>query len=584
MNKTMRIICWVLAAVLLTGLLSAGAEGVSGSFEGEGKGRGGAIRIELVLENSAIKDIRVLEHSETPGFDKAMEEMTAAAVEQNTARPDAVSGASLTSAGFAEAIADALKKAGLTPDMLVKKEAKAAEKKEITAEHQVVVVGAGGAGMIAAIKAKEKGADVLLIEKMSFAGGNTLISGAEYAAPGNEIQKKEGIEDSADLFYEDVLKAGGKPELIRVLADKALEGANWLAEDPGVEWEDELMFFGGHSVKRSLIPMGASGKEIVTKLLKRVEALGIPVLLNVKATELILKDGAVVGVKAEGPDASYTLSAGSVVIAAGGFGASMDMLHKYAPDMKDVSLSTNNTGATGDGMMLAEAAGAKLVDMEKVQLYPICNTLTGALLYADDTRLYGSTIIVNKEGKRFVEELDTRYAISMGILAQTGKVCYELWDETAAQSDKILVNHPAEIKDLIATGQLVIADTLDEAAAFFGVDAGALKETVARFNSFVDGGKDLDFNKRGTLKKIETAPYYLMVAAPAVHHTMGGIDINPAAQVLTADGAVIPGLFAAGEVTGGIHGNNRLGSVAIADITVYGGIAGESAAAYAMGK
>lgn len=570
--------------VLLMGLLPVAAEGISGVFKGEGNGRGGVIKIELVLENSAIKDIKVLEHSETPGFDSALETMTKTAVSENTSTPDAVSGASLTSQGFIEAIADAMKKAGLTPDMLVGKDVVALERKDISEDHQVIVIGAGGAGLIAAIKAKEKGAEVVVLEKMSFAGGNTLISGAEYAAPGNEIQKKEGIEDSADLLYGDVLKGGGKPELIRVLADKALEGAEWLTNDPGVEWEDGLMFFGGHSVKRSLIPQGASGKEIITKLLKRVESLGIPVMLNVKATELILMDGAVKGVKAEGLDADYTFNAKSVVIAAGGFGASMDMLHKYAPDMIDVSLSTNNAGATGDGMMIAEAAGAKLTDMEKVQLYPICNTLTGALLYADDTRLYGSTIIVNKEGKRFVEELDTRYAISMGILAQTGKVCYELWDETATQSDKILVNHPAEIKDLIETKQLVVADTLDEAAAFFGVDAEALKQTVARFNGFVDGGKDLDFNKRGTLKKIETAPFYFMTAAPAVHHTMGGVDINPDTQVLKADGFVIPGLYAAGEVTGGIHGNNRLGSAAITDITVFGGIAGERAADYAMAK
>ena len=584
MRKHLKLLCLAMVAVLLMALLPAGAQGVSGVFEGVGKGRGGEIRLEVTLENGAIKDIKVLEQSETPGFDSALDTLSQEAVAKNSADPEAVSGASLTSEGFKEALADALGKAGVAASDLTQKEVEAKAKNEVNETHQVIVVGAGGAGLIAAIKAKEAGADVIVLEKMSFAGGNTLISGAEYAAPGNEIQKKEGIEDSADKMYEDVLVAGGKPELIRVLADKALEGANWLKDDAGVVWEDEMMFFGGHSVKRSLVPQGASGKEIITKLLARASELGIPVLLNTRATDLILTDGAVTGVKAESPDTSYVLGAKSVVMATGGFGANADMRASYAPDLAEISLTTNNTGATGDGMVMAQAIGANLIDMEKIQLYPICNPLTGALLYADDTRLYGGTLIMNKEGKRFVEELDTRYAISMGILAQTGKVCYELWDDKVTKDSMILENHAAEIKDLIERKLLVVADTLEEAAAFYDMDAEAMKETVARFNSFVDGGKDLDFNKRGKLFKIETAPFYLMKAAPAVHHTMGGIEINPNAQVTKADGSVIPGLYAAGEVTGGIHGKNRLGSVAITDITVFGGVAGENAAAYALGK
>lgn len=585
MKRMIKTLSFLVAAVLLLTMSMAGATGVSGVYEGVGQGRGGEIRLEVTLENSAIKDIKVLAHNETPGFDTAMDAMTKEVIGKNSAAPEAVSGATLTSQGFVEALTDALSKAGLTPADLVAKEVTAAtEKTEVTEDHQVVVIGAGGAGLIAAIKAKEKGAEVIVLEKMSFAGGNTLISGAEYAAPGNEIQKKEGIEDNADKLYDDVLVAGGRPELIRVLADKALEGANWLHEDAGVVWEDEMMFFGGHSVKRSLVPQGASGKEIITKLLARVEALGVPVLLNTKATALIMKDGAVVGVKAEGPESNYTLNAKSVVIATGGFGANADMRAANAPDLAGITLTTNAVGSTGDGILMAESVGAGLTDMEKIQLYPICNPLTGALLYADDTRLYGGTIIVNKEGKRFVEELDTRYAISMGILAQTGHVCYELWDDTVTKDSKILENHAAEIKDLKEKDLLVVADTLDEAAAFFGVDAAVLKETVERFNGYVEGGKDLEFNKRGKLFKIETAPFYLMKAAPAVHHTMGGIQITPQTQVTKADGTVIPGLFAAGEVTGGIHGKNRLGSVAITDITVFGGIAGESAATYALDK
>ncbi len=556
-----------------------------GVYEGTGIGKGGEIKVSVNIKGDVITEINTLSHNETPGFDAAIDTLTEKMISLNSTDVDIVSGCTLTSKGFTEAVNAALTSAGATADMLKKTDTglKNEAKKDIVESHDIVIIGAGGAGLTAAIEAKAAGADVIVLEKMPMAGGNTLISGAEYAAANNWIQKKEGIEDSAELHTQDTLKGGdnlAKEELVKIMAENALAGAEWLRDEVGVIWEDELMFFGGHSVKRSLIPLGASGREIITKLVAKAEKMDIPVLLNTKATSLITdSNGKVVGVKAEGEDANYTFSTSkAVIIASGGFGSNVEMRVKYNPDIDGSILSTNTTGSTGDGVVMAEDIGANLLGMEYIQTYPICDPLTGTLLYFDDARLYGHTVIVNKEGKRFVEELGRRDVMSMGIKAQTGNVCYELLDQNGFVASKLQENHGPELDYLYRNDLLVKADTLDKAAEFFGIDAAELKNTVDKYNSYVEEGKDPEFNKRSLPSKLEVGPFYILKAAPAVHHTMGGIEINENAQVLNKDGKIIEGLYAAGEVTGGIQGSNRLGSNALADITVFGRIAGQNAA------
>jgi len=556
-----------------------------GVYEGIGFGKGGEIKVEATIKDDTITNIKVLENSETTGFDTAMETITKSIISTNSIEVDMVSGCTLTSKGFIEAVNAALTAAGATPDMLKKNDIASSdiEMKEVTETHDVVIIGAGGAGLTAAIEAKAAGADVIVLEKMPLAGGNTLISGAEYAAANNWLQKEEGIEDSIELHIQDTLIGGdnkAKEELVRVLAENALAGAEWLRDEVGVVWEDELMFFGGHSVKRSLIPAGASGKEIITKQLAKAEEMNIPVLLKTKATCLITdENGKVIGVEAEGIDANYTFNTNkAVIIASGGFGSNVEMRVKYNPEIDETILSTNSVGSTGDGIVLAEEVGASLLGMEYIQTYPICDPLTGTLLYYDDARLYGHTIIVNKEGKRFVEELGRRDVMSMSIKAQTGHVCYELLDQKGFEVSKLQENHGPELEYLFKNNLLVKADTLKEAADFFEIDAVELQATVDRYNGYVADGKDPEFNKRSLPSTIEVGPFYICKAVPAVHHTMGGIEINTNAQVLDKEGKVIGGLFAAGEVTGGIQGTNRLGSNALADITVFGRIAGQNAA------
>ncbi len=556
---------------------------LNGTYEGNGIGRGGNIVVELTIANNKISAVKVKEHHETEGLAEAMNIITNDMIATNSLDVDSVSGATLTSAGFKMAVKDAFSKTGAGADALVKAGSVEIEKRESEYTADVIVIGAGGAGMTAAVAAADKGASVIVLEKMPIQGGNTLISGGEYAAPGNWIQEKEGIEDNAEQFYNDILKGGDNkndPALVRVLADNALAGATWLKDYIGMDFEDYMLFFGGHSVERSLVPRNATGYEMIHKLTLKLEEKDIPLHKNTSATELIKnQDGRVVGVKAEYDGKTITYNANkSVILATGGFGANIDMRVKYNSAMNEKILSTNTVGSTGDGIVMAENSGVQLVDMEYIQTYPTCDAQSGALLYVGDVRMEGRSILVNKEGRRFVEELERRDVISNAVIEQTGGVSYMFWDESAMKDSGVNVTHEAEYNGLILRKQLVKADTIEEAATFFDINADELKKTVENYNQYAKDGKDLEFNKRGKLVPFKGGPYYIMVSKPAVHHTMGGVKINTDAQVIDTDGNVIEGLFAAGEITGDIHGTNRLGSDAIADITVFGRIAGENAA------
>lgn len=556
---------------------------LDGTYEGTGIGRGGNIVVELTISNNKISGVDVKEHHESEGLSEAMNIMAEAMITTNSIDVDAVSGATLTSAGFRTAVKDAFSKTGADSSALVSTGNVETEKRDLEYTADVIVIGAGGAGLTAAITAADNGASVIVLEKMPIQGGNTLISGGEYAAPGNWIQTEEGIEDNKEQFYNDILKGGDNendPKLVKVLAENALAGATWLKDYIGMEFEDHMLFFGGHSVERSLVPKNATGYEMISKLTKKLDEKNIPFHKNTAATELVQnQDGRVTGVKAQYGDQTITYNANkAVILATGGFGANLDMRIKYNEAMNEKILSTNTVGSTGDGLMMAEKIGAQLTDMGYIQTYPTCDTQSGALLYVGDVRMEGRSILVNKEGRRFVEELERRDVISNAVIEQTGGVSYMFWDEAAMVDTGMNITHEAEYNGLILRKQLVKADTIEEAAAFFEIDAAELKKTVENYNQYAKDGKDLEFNKRGELVPFGEGPYYIMVSKPAVHHTMGGVKINTGAQVIDTNGEAIEGLYAAGEVTGDIHGTNRLGSDAIADITVFGRIAGQNAA------
>lgn len=561
-----------------------GAEFKEGTYVGEAKGYRGEIKVEVKTSKNKIEEVKVVKNTDTPIIsDAAAKKVPEQIVKYQSLRVDGVSGATGTSRALTSAVRNALKNSGADLKELNKKPV--IESKKIVKETQkkdVVVIGAGGAGLIAAIEAKNNGAqNVIILEKMAFAGGNTLISGGEYAAPNNWVQVKKGLKDSNDTFYNDILKGGdneGNPKLVRVLADNALNGAEWLKDYINMTFEDRQMFFGGHSVERSLVPLGATGVEMISKLLAKAEELNIPVLYETPAVELIVDKGRVTGVKALGEDKEYTfLAKDGVILASGGFGSNLEMRVKYNKGVDENILSTNTVGITGDGITMAEKIGAQLEDMPFIQTYPTCDPISGALLYFGDVRLIGGSILINQEGKRFVEELERRDVISMAIKNQTGNAAYQFCDEAQVKLSGVAEHHADEMNYLFNNKLLVKADTIKEAADFFGIDAAELEKTVEKYNQYAKDGKDLEFNKRGKLTPFEAkGPFYIMKAVPAVHHTMGGVKIDENARVINTKGEIIKGLYGAGEVTGDIHGTNRLGSDAIADITVFGRIAGQN--------
>ena len=556
-----------------------------GTYTAASRGKHADVNVTVTVADGKIASIEIGDNNEMPGMVESVEKLLLPAIVENqTLNVDNVTGATVTSAAVLSAVTDALAQAGFDTAALQLADyaAPTYEAPEVT-DADVVVIGAGGAGLSAALTASAAGKSVVVIEKLPSIGGNTQISGGGMAAPCNSMQKEEGIEDSPELFESDVISGGDDTDqdhdLINVLATSALVSAEWLSDEHGVVW-DHMSFFGGHSVKRSLVPEGESGAKITWPLKTDAEAAGIPIYTSMQATELVMNDdGSVAAVKAQNPDGEeFEFTGKAFVLASGGFGSNVEMRMQYNADLDEGVHSTDTVGTTGDGVKMAEAIGVDLVGMEWIQTYPTCDPITGALLYIYDMRLDDRGILVNAEGERFVEELDRRDVISNAIKSQTGACAYLLWDETGVEETKLFDNHPGEVQMGYDTGTLFKGDTLVEVAEAAGVDPAGLVATVERWNQMCDEGADSDFNYRSTMNKFETAPYYLGQCVPSVHHTMGGVHIDTDARAVKTTGETVPNLFAAGEVTGGIHGTNRLGSDAVCDCITFGRVAGASAA------
>ena len=552
--------------------------------EGAGVGKHGDVIAAVTFDGGRIQAIDIRKSNENPILaGKVFTEMKDAMIKHNTADIDAVTGATVSSDALRNAVKEAAAKAGVTlagPVALLKRAPKVPE----TNVYDVVVIGAGGAGFSAAITASDAGAKVVLLEKMPNVGGNSLVSGAEMAAAGNWVQKKLGIEgDSVELHYQDTMKGGdmkGDPAVVRTMVENALPAAEWCRDVIGVEFqEDNLFFFGGHSRKRALIPVGHTGTEFIAKFQAKADELGIPVITNMKAEELIKdKDGRVVGVKATMDGSEYTFNAkGGVVLATGGFGANPEMVKKYNPKIDERFKTTDAPGSTGEALYMAERAGAELVNMGYIQTYPICDPLSGAIELIADARFDGA-IMLNQEGKRFVEELQRRDVLSEAILNQTGQYCWVLWNDNIGKISNTVKAHANEYEAFTKQGIMTTCDDLKCIADFTKIPFDQLRKTVKRVSDMAGKGNDKDFNHRSGLVDMQQGKYYVIKAVPSTHHTMGGVRINEKAEALTAEGKVIPGLWAAGEVTGVTHGTNRLGGNAYTDIIVFGRIAGEAAA------
>lgn len=555
-----------------------------GTYNAVSKGHNGDVAVDVTVADGKISDVKVASHAETPGLgDTAMNKIAEKMVEHNSVNIDTVSGATFSSNALITGVKDALKQAGATDEFLKAGKSVSAttvlDKSEYS--YDVVIVGAGGAGLSAAVEAASTGASVVVLEKTSQSGGNTLVSGGGLNIPESDLQIAKGIKDSVEKFTEDTFKGGDSindKQLVATMAENALDAYNWLVDDIHMEFiQDRIQQFGGHSVPRAVIPVGNKGTEMITKLEKRAKELGADVFTNTKGTELVLdKKGAVIGVVAEneGNTIKFNSSKG-VILATGGFGANIEMRTKYNEAYGKNYKTTCIPASTGDGIVMAEGAGAQLVDMDKIQVYPTCNTQTGIISYVANARFDGA-VLVNQEGKRFVNDMDRRDVISNAIVDQTGKYAYLVWGQEVETVGNMTKMHEKEFQGYVDAKLLHKADTIEELAEFFEIDKATLKETMDAYNGYVEDGSDPEFSRGGTLRPITQGPFYIQKVAPATHHTMGGVKINTEAQVIGEGGNVVPNLYAAGEITGGIHGTNRLGGNAITDIVVFGRIAAQN--------
>lgn len=440
--------------------------------------------------------------------------------------------------------------------------------------YDIVIIGAGGGGMAAAITAQEAGADVAIFEKMPIAGGNTSKSSGGMNASETKFQKEQGIEDSNDLFYEDTLEGGkgtNDPELLRYMVDHSAEAIDWL-DSIGITLNN-ITFSGGASVKRIHRPEDGSavGGYLVEGLLRNIHEKEIPLFVNSEVTKINETDGKVSGVNVTVEGEEKTINAKAVIIATGGFGGNLEMVSEIKPELEGF-VTTNHEGATGDGIRMAEELGAAVVDMDQIQIHPTVEQSTSYLV-TESVRGDGG-ILVNQQGERFTDELLTRDKVSANIIALPEKYAYIIADQRLKES--VTAINQYEEKGIVTK-----AETIEELAEKLEIPAENLKATLDTWNEAVKNQEDKDFGRTtGMEYDLSHAPYYAIKIAPGIHHTMGGLKIDTETHVLREDGTAIEGLFGAGEVTGQVHGSNRIGGNAVADIIVFGRQAGNIASEY----
>lgn len=608
----------------------------AGTYEASAPGNNGDILISVNFSDNKIEKIDITKHQETSGIaDPAIERIPQAIVDNQSLAIDAVTGATMTSNGILEAVEKAVVLANGDVNALKEKQVTISKGDKIEKTVDVIVIGGGGAGIAAASSAAENGASVILVEKSAAIGGNTIASGFAWNAVDLDVQGDLGAMPGqvdtlkAILDYDEkefgdfadtlttlktqintyisgdtskmfdsvefhIIQAyeGGKRQdkdgewiegdfdLLSILCNKSLPTFEW-ARSLGANFSDVLTSPVGSMWLRGHNPVDK--KQIFDALSDYVlrKSDNNEILLETTAEELIVESGRVVGIKATKNDGTEVVLHANkgVVIATGGYGANAKLAaeyNNYWPTIPEDMKTTNVATATGDGIIMGRNIGANVVGMEFIQLMPTSNefsgSLTDGLLVAPQNYIF-----VNKEGKRFINEYAARDTLAFAALEQPGEMFYTIADQVMALTAQ---NRPTQemIDKMVDDGLIYRADTLEGLAEIIGCDAQTFIDEIDKYNSFVDAGEDPEFGKSVFEMKVLTGPFYACPAKPAIHHTMGGLQINTNAQVMNTEGNIISGLYAAGEVAGGIHAGNRLGGNAIADVFVFGRIAGESAA------
>ena len=608
----------------------------NGKYQVRAQGHGSeSMPMAVTIEDDKIKNIEIDSSGETKGVaDEVFNRLPKQIVDNQTLNVDAVSGATISSHGVVDGIAQAITEAGGDAAEWKKRNKPVAAKatdEEITVD--VAVVGAGGAGLAAAVRSIQHGEKVAILEKYPQIGGNTSRAGGpmnaaepdwqknfkalpgekdtlkelaatpidqidpEYQDDFKELQKqiKEYVDSGADYLFDSTLlheiqtylggkrtdlkgnEIHGKYALVHELVTNALNSVKWLA-DLGVKFDNsDVTEPVGGLWRRGHKPVEPMGYAYIHILGDWVRDYGVDPYLETRAEKLIIEDGKVRGIVATRADGSkLTVHSKAVILTAGGFGANTKMVQKYNTywqKIDDDIATTNSPSITGDGINLGLEAGADLFGMGFIQLMPVADPKTGELFTGVVTPP-ANYIMVNKEGKRFVNEFAERDVLAKAVIANGGLI-YQIADDKIKET---AYNTTQESLDAqVKAGTLFRDDTLEGLAKQIGMDPDVLVETIKKYNSYVDAGKDPEFHKNVLGLKCKVAPFYATPRKPAIHHTMGGLVIDTKAHVLNKDGKIIDGLYSAGENAGGIHAGNRLGGNSLADIFTFGRIAANTA-------
>lgn len=584
----------------------------AGTYDIEETGKQPMI-VSVTLSEDAITAVAIKEHSETEGIcEAAIKAMPEKIVRYQSVEVDTIAGATMTSSAIKRAAAEAITQAGGdTKDFSQKEQSTYSEVFHLTEDsipdtwdetYEVVIVGAGFSGLAAAHTAAGEGASTVIFEKMPMIGGNSKTNGGQYAAytskRAEEIHKLQGTNpDTALKHFEDTLVGGdneGYPELIWNLVYGSPAYLDLMLNN-GLVITEKILMPGGHYGYRTYVTENQIGYDIIKVQEKLVKEAGATIEVNALVTQIYRdeENGKVLGVRVETENGVKNVFAeNGVILATGGFGANVEMREENNtqwPTLDKTVPTTNHPGATGDGILMGEAIGAQMTQMDYIQLYPFADPLTGSLdsqaVIPFSMPSYGG-IYIDTNGKRYVNEGERRDVCAAAAQNSGGFPTFAVFDSTICDQ---LVFDTIKTEGL-ESGRIIEAATLKELAeklnslSFKGsqpaIDVAVLTETVEKFNGYLESGVDEDFGRvlTDTMLPIQNGPFYAVPAWPSVHHTMGGIKINASTQVLDTDGNAIPNLYAAGEITGGVHGTNRLGSNAGPDCVVHGWIAGQMAA------
>ena len=621
-KKVFALVSAIVIIAIMVITQSQRGSSVSGTATADGFGGPGALSVTITLKDGKIADVKAEGPKETPGIGSvAIEKMPGEMVAGNTINVDGVTGATVTSTGILKAAEEALKAAGVNPNDF--KGASTAKVEDKTYDTDVVVVGAGGAGMIAAITAADAGKKVVLIEKQAMTGGNSVrASGGMNAAHtpeqnSNKFTEEAGVEktlktaaekwsnhpvitklaeevktewegykakpegyfDRSELMQLDTIIGGhgiNNPELVKTLADNTADAIAWL-KTINIDLVS-VGAAGAASVKRIHRPLNEQKKVVSVGgyMVPRLEAAckarpNITMLMETTAKSIMTdENGNVSGIEAECKGAKITVNARAVVMATGGFGANLKMVARLNPALEGF-MTTNAPGINGDGIVMAQELGAAVVDMQQIQIHPTVQYDSSNLI-TEGLRGDGA-ILVNTEGKRFIDEVLARDVVSKAEIEQPNSFAYLIIDQK-------MVDDSLLIQGYISKGYTFKGDTYEALANEIKIPADVFTKTMNDWNGYVKARKDPDFGRTSFIEPLDKAPFYAIKVTPGIHHTMGGLKIDTRTRVLKGNGEAIPGLFAAGEVTGGVHGGNRLGGTAVSDFVVFGRIAGAEAAKF----